>query len=81
LMRTVPRHQIRASVAPPVLLAAALSAAVWLVPLGSVARVLVATIVYFGVLLIMGAIPEEVTEAARRLRMLRKLGVAAQRSH
>jgi O-antigen/teichoic acid export membrane protein len=81
LMRAVPRHQIRASVVPPVLLAAGLSATVWLVPIGSVARVVVATIIYFGVLLLMGAIPGEVTEAARRLRLSRRPAVAAQRSN
>jgi O-antigen/teichoic acid export membrane protein len=80
LMHAVPRHQIRASVVPPVLLAAGLSASVWLVPMGSVARVVVATIIYFGVLLLAGAIPDEVTEVARRLRMLRKPAVAAHRS-
>jgi O-antigen/teichoic acid export membrane protein len=80
LMRAVPRHQIRASAVWPVLLAASLSATVWLVPIGSVARVLVATTVYFGALLLMGAIPQEVTEAARRLRMVRKPAVAGQRS-
>jgi O-antigen/teichoic acid export membrane protein len=68
LLHTVPRHQIRASVAPPVLLALALSATVLLLPVGSVARVIGATLIYFGVLLLTHTIPEDVTTAARRLR-------------
>jgi O-antigen/teichoic acid export membrane protein len=68
LLHTVPRHQIRASVAPPVLLALALSATVLLLPVGSVARVIGATLIYFGVLLLTRTIPEDVTAAARRLR-------------
>jgi O-antigen/teichoic acid export membrane protein len=68
VLRAVPRHRIRASVAPPVLLALALSATVLLLPLGSAARVIVATIIYFGVLMLTRTIPNEVTDAARRLR-------------
>jgi O-antigen/teichoic acid export membrane protein len=80
LMRAVPLHRIRASVVPPVLLAAGLSATVLLLPIGSVARVLLATIIYFCVLLLAGAIPEEVTQAARRLGALRKPVVATHKS-
>jgi len=71
LMHAVPQHQIKASVGPPVLLAAVLSATVLLLPVGSVARVIGATIIYLGVVLLMGAIPDEVIDAARRLRTLR----------
>jgi O-antigen/teichoic acid export membrane protein len=68
LLRVMPRHRIRASVAPPVLLAAAVSALVLLLPVGSVARVITATVIYFGVLVLSRALPSEVTDAARRLR-------------
>jgi O-antigen/teichoic acid export membrane protein len=73
LARAVPRRRINISVFPPVILAAALSATVLLLPVGSVARVIGATIIYFGVLLLMGAIPSELTAAARRMRTLRTL--------
>jgi O-antigen/teichoic acid export membrane protein len=71
LMRAVPQHQIKATVVPPLLLASALSATVLLPPVGSAARVIGATIIYFGVLLLTGAIPDEVIGAARRLRWMR----------
>ncbi|MCW3028847.1 MAG: oligosaccharide flippase family protein [Solirubrobacterales bacterium] len=80
VMRAVSRHQIRAARVPAVLLAAGLAASVWLVPVGSVARVILATVIYFTVLLLAGAIPAEVTDAGRRLWMLRKPQVAAPRS-
>lgn len=73
LIHAVPRHQISSSVVFPVILAAALSATVLLLPIGSLARAIGATIIYVGVLLLMGAIPTEVTAAARRLRALRTL--------
>jgi O-antigen/teichoic acid export membrane protein len=71
LMRAVPRHEISASVLPPLLLASTLSATVLFLPVGPVARVIGATIIYFGVLLLMGAIPTEVTAAARQIRVMR----------
>jgi O-antigen/teichoic acid export membrane protein len=71
LMHAVPQHQIKASVLPPLVFAAALAATVVFVPVGSVARVIGATIIYFGMLLLAGAIPDEVISAARRLRALR----------
>jgi O-antigen/teichoic acid export membrane protein len=71
LIHAVPEHQIKATIVPPLILASALSATVLLLPVGSVAHVLVATIIYFGVLLLTGAIPDEVISAARRLRALR----------
>jgi O-antigen/teichoic acid export membrane protein len=71
LTHAVPQHQIKASVVPPLLLAGSLSAALFLLPVGSVARVIAATLIYFGVLLRAGAIPDEVISAARRVRALR----------
>jgi O-antigen/teichoic acid export membrane protein len=68
LLRAVPRHRVRSSVALPVLLALALSATVLLLPVGSVARVIVATIIYFGILMLTRTIPSEVIDAARRMR-------------
>jgi O-antigen/teichoic acid export membrane protein len=71
LMRAVPQHQIKASALPPLVLASALAATVALLPVGSGPRVIGATIIYFGVLLLAGAIPDEIITAARRLRGLR----------
>jgi O-antigen/teichoic acid export membrane protein len=68
LLRAVPHHQVGSSVALPVLLALALSATVLLLPVGSVARVIVATIIYFGILMLTRMIPSEVIDAARRMR-------------
>ncbi len=56
LMRAVPRLQIRTSVVPSLVLASALSATVLLLPVGSVAHVIGASVIYFGVLLLMGTI-------------------------
>jgi O-antigen/teichoic acid export membrane protein len=71
VMRAVPEHQIKASFVPPLVLALALSAPIALVPVGPVAQAIGATVIYFGVLLLAGAIPEEVISAARRIRALR----------
>ena len=71
LMRAVPQHTIKPTVVPPVLLATCFCPSLCSPPLGSVARVIAATIIYFGVVLVMGAIPDEVIGAARRLRTLR----------
>jgi O-antigen/teichoic acid export membrane protein len=71
VMHAVPDHQIKASFVPPLILAVALSASVALVPVGSVAQVIAATIIYFGVLLLTGTIPDEVIAAARRVRAMR----------
>jgi O-antigen/teichoic acid export membrane protein len=73
VMRSVPQHRITASIAPPLLLAAALSSTVLLFPIGPVARVVVATIIYFGVLLLTGSIPDELRNAVRRTGSLRAL--------
>jgi O-antigen/teichoic acid export membrane protein len=64
----LPRRAIDAAVLPPVVLAASLGAAVWLLPVGSLAHTVLATVVYFATLLALGAIPVEVFNAARRLR-------------
>jgi O-antigen/teichoic acid export membrane protein len=73
LIQAVPRHGITAEIVPAVLLALTVAAAAWLLPVGSVARVGLATVLYFGILLITGAIPDEVRLAARRLRTVRAL--------
>jgi O-antigen/teichoic acid export membrane protein len=63
--------------APPFLLlvglACSLSLAVWLIPVGEVIRVIAATVLYFGILLRAGVIPQELIRAlpgARRLSLL-----------
>jgi O-antigen/teichoic acid export membrane protein len=71
LIRAMPRHGITASVLPSVLLAAAASGSVSLLPVDSVVQVIAASIIYFGMLALMGTIPDEVMSAARRLRVLR----------
>jgi O-antigen/teichoic acid export membrane protein len=71
VMRAVPRHGITPSIAPPLLLAAGLSATVLLLPIGSVARVGAATVIYFSVLLLTHSIPDELTHLARRMGTLR----------
>jgi len=73
VIRAVPQHRISASVVPPLLLAAGLSASVLLLPIGAVAHVALATVIYFGVLLLTGSIPEELTRAARWPRSSRSL--------
>jgi O-antigen/teichoic acid export membrane protein len=67
-VRLVPQHTIDPRVLAPVALAGALAAVTALLPGGPVVHVILATGVYFGVLLVSGAIPAEVTDAARRLR-------------
>lgn len=76
LMRALPRHGLTAAIFPSVLLAATIAASVWLLPVGAIASVVLATVLYFGVLLIMGRIPDEVTSAARRLRTGASVGRA-----
>jgi O-antigen/teichoic acid export membrane protein len=80
LMRAVPHNGIRPAVAPPIVIASGLSCTVLLLPVGSLARALLATVMYFGALLLMRAIPEEVIEAARRLGTMAGLVRATQRS-
>ncbi|MCW2689047.1 MAG: oligosaccharide flippase family protein [Mycobacterium sp.] len=71
LIQSLPRHGLTLAAIPSVIFAAALAAAVWLIPVGSVAHVLLATGVYFGVLLALGTLPDEVIRAARRVRAQR----------
>lgn len=73
VIRAVRPRRTAASVAPALLLAAGLSATVLLLPIGSVGRVVAATAIYFGVLLLTGSIPDELTNAARRVRASRGL--------
>jgi O-antigen/teichoic acid export membrane protein len=73
LIRSVPQHQIRAALAGPVVLACAASTAVLLLPVGPLVQAIAATVVYFGVLLRTGTLPDELIDAARRLRVARTL--------
>jgi len=68
VIRAVPQHHISASVLPPLLLATGLSASVLLLPIGAIAHVALASIIYFAVLLLTGSIPAELVQAARRPR-------------
>jgi O-antigen/teichoic acid export membrane protein len=65
VIRALPRHRSRASTVPPLLLATGLAAAVVLLPIGSVAHVAAATLIYFGVLLLTRSIPVELLRAVR----------------
>lgn len=65
VVRAIPEHRIPISIAPPLLLAAACATAVVLLPIGAVARVLLATLVFFGVLLRTRAIPQELLRVVR----------------
>jgi O-antigen/teichoic acid export membrane protein len=71
LIHVAPTHGIRASIAPAVLLGSALAATVWLLPIGSVARAVAATILYFAVLLMTGTVPDELIRAAPWTKMFR----------
>jgi O-antigen/teichoic acid export membrane protein len=68
VIRSVRGHEITARFVPPVLVAAGIAVAVLLLPIGSIAHVALATLIYFGVLLVLRAIPPEVTAALRSLR-------------
>jgi O-antigen/teichoic acid export membrane protein len=67
LVRAVPRRRLSPKVIPRVALAAGASALVALLPGGAILRSIVATVVYFAILLTLRAIPDEVTNAVRRL--------------
>jgi O-antigen/teichoic acid export membrane protein len=71
LIRALPRRELSAVVVPSVILAVATATAVLLLPLGTILQVILATIVYFGILLIAGTIPDEMINAARSLRTIR----------
>lgn len=70
LTYAVPRYRIVFSTVLSVMLASALAASALLIPAPAVAQAIVASIIYFGVLLWMGTIPDEVTNAARRAPIL-----------
>jgi O-antigen/teichoic acid export membrane protein len=65
LIGELPRRSIRPSVIWPVLPAGGLSAAVVLLPIGSIAHVVAATIIYFGILLLTGNLPSALTGVLR----------------
>ncbi len=71
--RSLPQREITLSLVGPLALACAASAIVLLLPIGSLGQAALATVVYFGVLLRVGAIPREIVDAARRLRPARAL--------
>jgi O-antigen/teichoic acid export membrane protein len=71
LMHAVQHHALRARTLIPVVISAALSATVLLMPIESLARAIGASAIYFGALFVMGAMPAELTTAARRVRALR----------
>jgi O-antigen/teichoic acid export membrane protein len=73
VVRVVPHHEITASIAPPLLAALTLSGTVVFLPIGPAARVVTATIIYFGVLLLTRSIPKELLRAARGMSALRRL--------
>jgi O-antigen/teichoic acid export membrane protein len=68
-LRCAPRS-VHSSVIPAVSLATGLGVAVALLPVASVVRVIVATLIYFATLLAAGAIPDELTDAVRAPRGL-----------
>ena len=68
LIRMLPGHRIPVSIVPPVVLALGLSATMLLLPIGSFARAIAGSLIYFGVLWLTRAIPPEVAEAAQRVR-------------
>jgi O-antigen/teichoic acid export membrane protein len=68
VVRSVPDHEITPRFVPPLVVAAGVAVATLLLPIGAVAQVVIATLVYFAVLAAFGAIPSEVTSAVRSLR-------------
>jgi O-antigen/teichoic acid export membrane protein len=71
LVRAVPEHRIGVSFLPALALATAASAIAVPLPIGSFGRAAVATVLFFAVLLRAGVLPAEVTDAARRLPLVR----------
>ena len=71
LVRSLPRHGIDGSVLVPLASALFLCGGAALLPIGSLGRALVATLVYFAVLVRMRALPEELFAALRRVRLRR----------
>jgi O-antigen/teichoic acid export membrane protein len=68
VIRSVPAHEISARVLPPLLIAGGAALAVLALPIGALAHAVLASVIYLGALLLMGAIPSEVIAAARALR-------------
>jgi O-antigen/teichoic acid export membrane protein len=79
LIRALPEHHITLAFVPSVVVACAASGVVLLLPIGAVAQVIGATGIYFGTLFFAGTIPDEVVDAARRLRMMRTQAQTPQR--
>jgi O-antigen/teichoic acid export membrane protein len=71
LVRALPRDELSARVIPPVLVAAVGAGLAWFLPGGAILRAIVATIVYFAILLALKAIPEEITNTVRRFPVAR----------
>jgi O-antigen/teichoic acid export membrane protein len=71
VVRAAPRHRVRPSLLAALVLACTASASVLLLPIGSLAQASGATVIYFTVLVVAGAVPQEVVDAARRLRRVR----------
>jgi O-antigen/teichoic acid export membrane protein len=70
-VRVARRPALTVSTLPAVLVASVLAIMTALVPIPAVFRVVVATLIYFGVLLIAGAVPDEIARAAHTLRPAR----------
>lgn len=70
LIRALPGHHITLSFLPSVVLACAASAVVLLLPIGAVAQMIGASVIYVGTLLLTGTVPPEVIDAARRLPLM-----------
>jgi O-antigen/teichoic acid export membrane protein len=64
-VRALPRHRASAAIVAPLLLATVAAGAVVFLPIGSVAHVVAATLVYFGVLMLTRSVPVELLRAAR----------------
>jgi O-antigen/teichoic acid export membrane protein len=71
LVRAEPHHGISLAVVAPVLVAAGSSCAALLLPTGAVVHVLVATAIYFSVVLVLGAMPPELSALTSRLPGMR----------
>jgi O-antigen/teichoic acid export membrane protein len=71
LVRALPGHSITLAFVPSVVVACAASAAVLLLPIGAVPRMIGASAIYFGTLLLAGTIPDDVIGAVRHLRVTR----------
>jgi O-antigen/teichoic acid export membrane protein len=69
VLRAVRGHGINATLLPPLALACVPCGLLFLLPIGSVARTLLGSLLYFVVLLRCGAIPHELLDAVRRRRI------------